>query len=371
MDQPLRIVICGEVSSGKSTVLNAVLREALLPDNLGSGYRPLVFARHSAAPGFKVTYADGHSAKADNFDDPSLLRDAIKVSMFCDKPHLAGVELIELPLTKAEDLSSAQLDLVASADVMIWVTIASQAWRLTEKTIVDQLGAARPKRCILAVSRADKLRNGRDRLRLRERMIRETSDIFGHCVFVFGSRRDIAESSGSAEVWAKTGGAEISALIDTFRAEVAQERPVPVPVPVPLAEKVIAFLPHRAAAAAPRPLSGLMGELSTIANGLIGVEVIGLIRQNQVEPIMGDAARCSAVGDACLSALSAMAQAFAPNTDAGPVTACVLSTGAHWLLFQDVPEIGLVFMLSDARTMRLGTAQSALARMCRSCEEAA
>ncbi len=210
---PARIVICGEVSAGKSTVLNALLRDHVLPDNIGQAQRPLVIAGWRQDPGIEIEHLDGRQSSAALHGERALFQDAGTVRLWQDHPHLAGIELIELPLTRAEDLTDEQIDLVASADVMIWVTIGSQAWRLTEKAIVESFGEARPGSSILVVTRADKLRNDNDRGRMMDRLTRETSELFGTRLFLHGDRRRLAASAGSEAEWEATGGAALAARL--------------------------------------------------------------------------------------------------------------------------------------------------------------
>ncbi|MCL4066643.1 hypothetical protein M3484_08670 [Pseudomonas sp. GX19020] len=216
---PLRVVICGEVSAGKSTVMNALMRDQMLPDNIGQSARPVLVAGWREIPGIEASGRDGREIRAALPGTPELFHGADFIRLWLDQPHLSGIELIELPMTRAEELTGAQIDLVQSADVMIWVTIGSQAWRLTEKAIVEALGETRPDRSILIVSRGDKLRSDKDRGRLMERMERETAALFGHRFFLFGDRRKIAASAGSEADWQATGGAPLAALLRGFAGQ--------------------------------------------------------------------------------------------------------------------------------------------------------
>jgi hypothetical protein len=71
-DRPLRVAIIGEFSTGKSTFINAVLRQALLPARYVPTTRQLMCICHGASPG-QVSLATtmGHAAEqiADNMDD--------------------------------------------------------------------------------------------------------------------------------------------------------------------------------------------------------------------------------------------------------------------------------------------------------------
>jgi hypothetical protein len=416
----LRVAVCGEVSSGKSTVLNTLMRDLVLPDNLGQTTRPVITAQYRASRGIQVTRPDGDQIASGDFDDKELFHAAANVSLWCDQPHLAGFEFIEVPLTKAEELTDAQIALIKSADVMIWVTIASQAWRLTEKTIVELLGEARPPHAILVASRADKFRTEDDRGRVRDRIVRETTHLFDACVFVHGARKQIAEAKNSDDAWAATGGAEIMALlrahaedlrsrpalpeaepdapapepskvidIAAFRdqsrvsapalsvedtGDVAVEATTDIPVEnVAVAEDAKPSAEHRAA---PRPApdagaAPLLDVLRGILDGISGAVACGIMPPGErhiCSVVLGSETQCNRVGNACGRAQYSLGLIYQAHDLPGSVSASTLSMSGHRLLFQDLPGIGLLFLMSDATLMNHGVAQRIFTQLCTACE---
>ncbi|WP_238367456.1 dynamin family protein [Mesobacterium pallidum] len=212
-----RIVICGEVSSGKSTVLNCLLRERLLPDNLGAPVRPYVAARWAPSRRVQSAFPDG-TILTPEFGDHEALRGADRILIHSSARHVKSYEFLELPLTTADELTDDHFALVRSADVLIWVTIASQAWRLTEQRILDELETVIPGRTILAISRADKLRTRRDSEKLMARIEAETMDYFDAAHFVHGTRDLVATAGKSRQAWEETGGAAIMDRIEELMA---------------------------------------------------------------------------------------------------------------------------------------------------------
>ena len=83
--RPLRIAVCGEVSSGKSTILNTLLRAPVLPDNIGRSSRPIIQVCHRAAPGAEVLRSDGTHARSDRVDDPEIFREADHIRLWSDR----------------------------------------------------------------------------------------------------------------------------------------------------------------------------------------------------------------------------------------------------------------------------------------------
>ncbi|OOY23681.1 hypothetical protein BMI91_14530 [Thioclava sediminum] len=208
---PLRVAICGEVNSGKSTVLNAILRARSIGDNLGRTERPTVVARYRATPGVVMRDATGREIDAAEVEEGWAVPSEIYV--YSAQPHLQGFEFVEVPLSRPEDVNEEQIGLIATCDVMIWVTIASQAWRLTEKTMIERLGPARPSDCLLAISRGDKLRNDTDRAKLKARVQRESAAYFSRVAFLYGSRDLLREAETSDEAFQRSGGAALIAAL--------------------------------------------------------------------------------------------------------------------------------------------------------------
>lgn len=213
---PVRVAICGEVNSGKSTVMNAILRSRLLPDNIGQSERPLIRAQFRDEPGAQVRFSDGRVEEYDQIDDPKKLHGAAEVRLWSDKPQIVGFEFVEIPMTNADDVTEDDKAVMKEADVLIWVTIASQAWRLTEKSIVARFDDVLPEHRLIVVSRADKLRSKSDRQKLRSRVERETTDQFDACVFLHGANRTIDASEESQGDWHKSGGVEILSKLHGF-----------------------------------------------------------------------------------------------------------------------------------------------------------
>ncbi|WP_102222603.1 dynamin family protein [Acidimangrovimonas sediminis] len=213
---PLRVAICGEVNAGKSTVLNALLRRRLLPDNIGESARPLIIARHRDRPGAEIRHRDGRVETLEAEVDPLTLRSAAAIELWSDAPQIAGFEFIELPMTTADAVTEDDMALMRSVDVMIWVTIASQAWRLTEKSIIGRLNKALPARSVIVVSRADKLRSDRDLRKLEERVRRETAGLFDGFAFLNGAAGTLAASAHSGQDWALSGAPAILDLLHGF-----------------------------------------------------------------------------------------------------------------------------------------------------------
>lgn len=378
LDRPVRIAVCGEVRSGKSTVLNTLLRARILPDNLGRTHRPVIHVGHRAEAGVETDHADGRGTQRALADGPAVAEDATEVRLWSDHAHLAGFEFVEVPLTKAEELTEAQIALVRSADIMIWVTIASQAWRLTEKTLVEQFGDARPAQAILAVTRADKLRSDADRAKLKERMARETTELFSACIFVNGARAQIEKSAGSDPAWALTGAGEIVSALSDFATDIRTRRAEEAAEAEAAGSRVVELAAFRARAAGasdrgedprPDPISqDLIEDLLALAGDMPGLIVAGLLPAGDCarnRALAGDPERADAVAGFCQGLLDTVLGAYPPDASPGTDASVVLSAAEHRFLCETVSGKGLVYLMADAGDMSHGVAQNALSRLVR------
>lgn len=207
-----RVVVAGGFESGKSSAINAMLRRPLLPCNPGPAARPLI--RIIDAPILRIT-ADPNSEHARSIGEMADVVDDTEIEtceVACPIGLLAGVEIIELPSHSDGSVSDAHVAMMAQADLLIWVTIASQAWRLSEQTVIEKLPEAARKTSILAVSRADKLRKAADLDKIETRLQDEASPYFGELVFMQASVHNLDRSADDERLWSRTGGAALAAI---------------------------------------------------------------------------------------------------------------------------------------------------------------
>lgn len=219
----LKVAICGEVSSGKSAVLQALLRNNFLPDFFGVEDRPVIRVRTGAdTETIAVFDADGGMESFDKLSDIEPRSGLAEIQVSQKEPGPFGsCELIEMPPLRDGFLTQAEIDRIAACDILIWVTIGSQAWRLSEKTLLDEIGDRRPSEAILVVSRGDKFRSDEDRERLMDRMERETADYFGERVMMRASPAAIEASGDDDDAWQLVGAKSLADALDNSRRNLA------------------------------------------------------------------------------------------------------------------------------------------------------
>jgi len=125
---------------------------------------------------------------------------------------LEGVEIVEIPFHHDGGISAQNLALIADADLIIWVTIASQAWRLSEKALIEDLPYNVREKSILAISRADKLKAADDLDKIETRLQSDASKFFSEIVFMQASTDKLTKSVYDTRVWEETGGAALASI---------------------------------------------------------------------------------------------------------------------------------------------------------------
>ena len=207
-----RIVVAGEFESGKSSVVNAMLREAVLPCNPGLLSKPTIRITHSSKSSIDAEDRMGSSYSPNSLkellDHESLSICNLRIPLGL----LAGVEIIEVPFLPDSGISANDLEVIADADLIIWVTIASQAWRLSEQALIEGLPYHARDRSILAISRADKLRTAEDLDKIETRLQKDASRFFSEIVFMQASSDNLERAVSDTRAWEETGGAALASI---------------------------------------------------------------------------------------------------------------------------------------------------------------
>lgn len=223
-----RIVVAGEFGTGKSSVINAMLRRPFLPFDIGATNRPLISLYHARDTGIVVTPWSGAPFEVATFDAIPDMGDVQGLAIRTPMPHLEGVEIVELPFHHDGVVEDGVIEVMATANLLVWVTIASQAWRLTEKAVVERLPPECRARSVLALSRADKLRSAADRAKIEARIRRECGALFSEVVFMQAGSSLLGDCASSDAHWIKSGGrALVAKAHGAIGTAARKKRPLP------------------------------------------------------------------------------------------------------------------------------------------------
>lgn len=199
-----RIAIMGEFSAGKSTLCNILMSGDTLPRKVTATQLAPVW----------MTKGDGGHARVqlDGSETPVALEDLASVPLddtlyirlglqqdifdFCD--------LIDFP-----GISDPNMDpdvwerLIEEADIVVWLTHATQAWRQTESAVWDIVPEEVQKKSILLLTRWDKIIEETDRTRILRRIQRETMDLFSAIIPI--SLLDAVNAGDDIDAWNASG----------------------------------------------------------------------------------------------------------------------------------------------------------------------
>lgn len=207
-----RIVVAGEFESGKSSVINALLRLPILPCNPGLIARPKIKITHAPKPAIRTEDTTGRVF------EPASLNDVLENDFLADchvrmpLGELRGVEIVEIPFHHDGGISKEDREMMADADLIIWVTIASQAWRLSEKALIEDLPYHTRDKSILAISRADKLKAADDLDKIETRLQADASKFFSEIVFMQASTEKLNKAVINTGAWEEAGGAALASI---------------------------------------------------------------------------------------------------------------------------------------------------------------
>lgn len=358
----LRVVVAGEFKSGKSSVVNALLRQPVLPMQSRQASRPAFLVRHSEdrAGAVLLRHGSGATEQAERLDDATDFAGAGLCEVYVNAPHLEGVELVELPFPCDGEVGAEALALMSGADLLIWVSIASQAWRLSEKAILSQLPPMRA-RSVIVLSRADKLRSAGDWDRIEERVQREAGPFFAAVAFVQASRETIRQSTDDPRAWEASGGKILADLIAGRRQRIVPEAgPKPPPAEVRATPEPEAAPPS--AAPLPPEKQEEMEEIAASLAGLVcggiadresGACVAAFGPQREQAAHLAPAVRDAARGHAAIEAATR-----------APVEGAVLRAGSQLLIVSRLPDgQSLAFLLLRHDRTNTALADTALRRI--------
>lgn len=294
-DGTFRVVVAGEVSSGKSAMINAIARSNIIPRLVGLSYRPAMLVQYSEVPFAAIQKRDGTVEHVDGLQNLSEDDDVSICIVGTSQPHLKGLELIELPFYHEGEIGTEARELLEVADATIWMTIASQAWRLSEKAILDRLRPFDPSRVLLGVSRADKIRNTHDLDRIRERLAHETEGYFKDIFCLHAPNRLISDSFDDERIWAETAGRSVYRalkMIEPLPRQHAHEADV---IDIKTKKQI------RKADLKPVAITEAFSHLPPIVDTLVGVIAAGIVdtHDDTVMALAGDDKTVVQVANTC------------------------------------------------------------------------
>ncbi len=206
--------LMGEFSAGKTTLINFLLGQEILPTQVTATHVPPVWISHGDGDPY---YIDSGNERhdADIGDIQSLEVGNVRyVRVFSEAGILRGMDMIDTPGISDPGIPKFHRETATDhADAVIWCTHATQAWRESERSAWMTTPEALRRRSILLATRSDKL-DERSRERVRKRLLREAGDLFGSIIMFSATDALMAvQREDGAELLASSGGKELRQIL--------------------------------------------------------------------------------------------------------------------------------------------------------------
>ena len=180
--RPPRLVIVGEVNGGKTTLANRLIGCEVLATDVVHNTRVPQTMRYAASPVVLLVDDNGrlHPIEAASFNTADRTN-ATAIELGLPLEILKSVEIVDMPGLMPDGAAIAHCRAVcARADIAVWCTVATQAWRGTEIAFWSAMATA-GKPALLAITHSDLL-DAADLQKVRDRVAREAAGRFAGIV---------------------------------------------------------------------------------------------------------------------------------------------------------------------------------------------
>lgn len=220
LDRPLRFAVLGESNSGKTTIANFIAGGITLPVLPVANTRLPTLLRYAPIPRVEALRENGQKFTLTP-DDEVPFRDILRLEVWLPSEHLRRIEVLDFP-GSANPLFDADVAMIPrqGVDAVIWATVATQAWRETERRAWSKLPQRLRRRGILAVTQCDLIRDETDFSKLKARLQLVQEEHFMALCFVAAERKhEIAAEARSKQHAPAALRYEVERLRQGFSAE--------------------------------------------------------------------------------------------------------------------------------------------------------
>jgi hypothetical protein len=219
LGRPLRLAVLGESNSGKTTITNFIAGGITLPVLPVANTRLPTLLHYAPVPCIEALCENGQKFTLTP-DDKLVVPDILRLEVGLPSEHLRRIELLDFP-GSANPLFHADVAMIPrqGVDAVIWATVATQAWRETERRAWSKLPQRLRRRGILAVTQCDLIRDEADFSKLKARLQRVQEEHFTALCFVAAERKHEMAEAGSRAHAPATLRSEVERLRQAFDAE--------------------------------------------------------------------------------------------------------------------------------------------------------
>lgn len=208
------IALMGEFSAGKSTLMNLLIGQNILPTQVTATQMPPVWIRYGSGAPSLVDHAGKHHPVnlADRASIP--VNRTRYIRLYCEADILKHCDLIDTPGISDPNIPVENwIRTIGYANAVMWCTHAAQAWRESERGAWEALPERLRQTSILLVTRKDKITSELDRMKIGRRLERETQTLFTERMFISLTNAIRARQAGDSGGWAESGAQEFSEML--------------------------------------------------------------------------------------------------------------------------------------------------------------
>lgn len=210
-ERPPCAVVLGEPNSGKTTIANALLADGLLPSSVIANTHLCSLLRYAPQPRAFAVSANGYRALVDEAFQPPFGTPPL-VEIYVPSERLKSLEIFDTPSGISPDFALS-IPILPPLRIPLWCTLATQAWKESERRVWTSLDSRWRRNGILVVTALDRLASDRDIERLLGRITREAAPHFRAVV--------CAKPSSSSAV---SGTSDIVTTVTALAVDLANRR---------------------------------------------------------------------------------------------------------------------------------------------------
>ena len=214
--------LMGEYSAGKSSLLNLLLGMTFLRTQVTATNMPVVWLTHGATPRAQMLSHDGALSPAEMADFTKQgTSDCLLLRLELPADILQRCDIIDTPGISDPRLAAGSLGYLGEfIDFAIWCSAANQAWRQTEKAMWTSLPKGLRDNSLMALTRADTIKQYADLRKVVKRCEREAAGLFRDFIPI-GTKQAIAALSDEGTVTDHDGWRSSNADVFTFALDVS------------------------------------------------------------------------------------------------------------------------------------------------------
>lgn len=177
VSRPPRVVILGEVNSGKTSLADLLLGVRLLPASVIANTRVPLLIHYSETVTLHAVNDDGrHLLSADEADELAAGMQIKQLEIGLPNELLKEFEIIDTPA----DSDTGDV----AGDIRIWCTVASRAWTESERAHWSSLPRRDWRNALLVATHKDALETAADATKIEWRLRAAAGDMFRDVVIV-------------------------------------------------------------------------------------------------------------------------------------------------------------------------------------------